>query len=75
MSDICEEDPEFAKDLLRGARAIAVFLYGCDDVQHRRKVYHLKESKLPTFKLGSIVCARKSVLMKWVIDQEQRHAA
>jgi hypothetical protein len=69
-----EHDPEFAKDLLRGAEAIADFLYG--DVKLRRRVYHLiGTSNLPVFKLGAMICARKSVLLQWVKDQEDRHAA
>jgi hypothetical protein len=67
-----DHDPEFAKDLLRGAEEIAQFLYGDNE---RRKVYHLvATSNLPHFKLGSMICARKSVLIKWVKDQEERHA-
>jgi len=65
-----EDDPEFAKDLLRGADQIAQFL-GYDS---RRQGYHLVEtSNLPVFKLGSMICARKSVILKWVEDQEKRH--
>lgn len=68
-----DNDPEFAKDLLRGAEDIALHLYG--DRNLRRKVYHLAAtSNLPVFKLGSMICARKSVLLKWVEDQERRHA-
>jgi hypothetical protein len=66
-----EPDPEFASDLLRGADEIAKFLYG--DSAERRKVYHLAAtSHLPVFKLGSMICARKSVLLKWIKDQEER---
>ena len=68
-----EDEPEFAKDMLRGAEAIAHFLYG--DESLRRKVYHLvATSNLPVFKLGSMICARKSVLLKWIEAQEGRHA-
>jgi len=68
-----EEEPEFARDLLRGAEAIAHFLYG--DQKLRRQVYHLAAtSNLPVFKLGSMICARKSVLLRWIEDQEGRHA-
>jgi hypothetical protein len=67
-----DNDPEFAQDLLRGAEDIADFLYG--KREHRRKVYHLvATSNLPVFKLGSMICARKSVLLKWVGEQETRH--
>jgi hypothetical protein len=68
-----EHDQEFAKDLLRGAEEIAEFLYG--DGKLRRRVYHLiATSNLPVFKLGAMLCGRKSVLIQWVRDQEARHA-
>jgi hypothetical protein len=67
------EQADFAQDLLRGAEEIAQFLFG--DQKLRRQVYHLAAtSTLPTFKLGSMICARKSVLLKWIEDQEGRHA-
>jgi hypothetical protein len=65
------QDREFADDLLRGADEIAGFLLG--DREERRAVYHLwATSKLPMFKLGSTLCARKSVLIKFIEDQERR---
>ena len=60
-----------ADDLLRGAEAIADFIYG--DATQRRKVYHLAEtSRLPIFRLGSVLCARRTVLLHWINEQEQR---
>lgn len=60
-----------ADDLLRGAEEIAAFLFGSK--AQRRKVYHLAESsRLPVFRLGSVLCARRSVLMAWIAAQEQR---
>ena len=60
-----------ADDLLRGADKIAEFLFG--DPGQRRKVYHLREcSRLPVFKLGAVLCARKSVLLAWIAEQEAR---
>lgn len=68
-----QHEPAFSQDLLRGADEIAAFLYG--DRAQRRKVYHLATtSKLPIFKLGSMICARRSVLLQWIADQEMRHA-
>src|SRR5580704_6976179 len=62
---------EFAPDLLRGGAEIAEFLF--DDPLQRRKVYHLaKTSRLPVFRLGSLLCARKSTLLEWVARQERR---
>ncbi|HEX4409039.1 MAG TPA: DNA-binding protein [Xanthobacteraceae bacterium] len=68
-----EADLELHKDLLRGADEIAEFVFG--DRKHRRKVYHLvATSRMPTFKIGSMICARKSVLLQWIAEQEKRHA-
>jgi hypothetical protein len=62
-------------DLLEGAEAIAEFMFG--DGSKRRKVYHLASNekaanKLPVFRLGSLICARKSTLMEWIAVQECR---
>lgn len=60
-------------DLLRGADEIAMFVFG--DVKHRRKVYYLTGEAtkgLPHFKIGSLICARKSTIMNWIAEQESR---
>jgi hypothetical protein len=58
--------------MLRGADQIADFFYG--DKTQRRKVYHLvATSNLPVFKLGSMICARKSILLRWIAEQEGHH--
>lgn len=45
-----------ADDLLRGAGAIAEFIYG--DAKYRRKIYHLVEtSRLPVSRIGSHIFA------------------
>lgn len=68
-----EHNPVFAEDMIRGAEEIAFFLYG--DRTQRRKVYHLAAtSNFPIFKLGSMICARKSVVLQWIEDQEKRRA-
>ena len=60
-----------ADDVLRGAAAIAGFLFG--DRGMRRRVYHLvATSRLPHFRTGNTLCARKSVLTQWVQEQENR---
>lgn len=60
-----------ADDILRGADKIAEFLFG--DPAERRKIYHLVEkSQLPVFRLGTVLCARKSVLLAWIAAQEAR---
>jgi len=71
VSGSLREPDNLAGDLLRGAKTIADFLYG--DATKRRKIYHLAEtSRLPIFRLGSVLCARRSVLLKWIAEQEQR---
>lgn len=58
-------------DLLRGADQIAAFLFGSAD--ERRKVYRLIETaRLPAFRFGSLLCARRSVLLAWIEEQEER---
>lgn len=62
---------ELAGDLLRGAEEIAAFIFG--EGASPRKVYYLAEcSKLPVFRLGSVLCARRSVLLQWIARQENR---
>jgi hypothetical protein len=63
--------PGLAEDLLRGADEIADFIFGARG--SRRQVYYLAEtSRLPVFRLGSVLCARRSVLMQWIAKQESR---
>jgi hypothetical protein len=62
---------DLADDILRGADEIAAFIFGGRG--SRRKVYYLAEcSRLPVFRLGSVLCARKSVLLQWISGQERR---
>jgi len=61
-----------ADDLLRGADAIAEFIFG-KGTNSRRKVYYLAEcTRIPVFRLGSVLCARRSVLLNWIAAQENR---
>lgn len=59
-----------AGDILYGAEAIATFMFGAKE--QRRRVYNLSESGLPVFRLGAMICARKSVLLNWIETQEVR---
>ena len=63
-------------DLLRGARAIAQFLL--NDPAQKRAIYHLIEHKrLPAFRLGRRIYARKSSLTMWIekLEAEQNAGA
>ena len=68
-------EPGLGSDLLCGADAIAEFLFG--DSRQRRKVYYLTtegRAQLPHFRLGTIICARKSTLLRWIEKHEARTA-
>jgi hypothetical protein len=67
---IREPTPDLADDLLQEAHEIAEFIFG--DPSRFRSVYHLKRKGLPTFKLGSTICARKSTILEWIAAQERR---
>jgi len=54
-------------DLLSGADSIAAFM----GIKARR-VYHLAETqRLPVFRLGATLCARRSTLIHWIEDMER----
>jgi len=51
--------PTLADDLLCGADAIAIFVFG--DAKARRKVYYYAgeaKVRMPTFRMGNVICAR-----------------
>ena len=64
-------ETDLADDILRGADEIARFLFGGQ--ASRRKVYYLAEcTHIPIFRIGAVLCARRSVLLKWITAQENR---
>lgn len=64
------DNQPIAADILRGADEIAAFL-GLD----KRAIYHAaSRQKLPTFRLGAIICARRSTLLSWISEQERKAA-
>jgi hypothetical protein len=65
-----EERVDSKLDLLVGAEAIAIYMFG--DPTETRRVYHAWEAHgLPAFKVGNALWARKSALRSWVQDKEQ----
>lgn len=63
--------PTLADDLLRGADEIAAFVFG--SAKHRRKIYYYAtdaKARMPVFRIGAIICARKSTLIEWIERQE-----
>lgn len=72
-----DTENELADDLLRRADDIGASIFGTRGNRHKNrcKVYYLAEcSRLPVFRLGSMLCARRSVLLNWIAAQECRVA-
>ena len=66
--DLAEIEP---LDILEGGSAIATYIYG--DPEKRRKVYHaVANAGLPVFRIGGVICARRSTLVRWIAEQENR---
>ncbi len=60
-----------AQDLLSGAEAIALFMFGEASEANKRKVYHAAQKLgLPTFRIGGTLCARRSTILAWIERQE-----
>ena len=69
-----EQDLKFSDDFLEGARAIACFVY--NDPERVRTIYYLYEKcRIPCFKMGATICARKSAIIEWIKTQEERCGA
>lgn len=59
--------PEMSADIMLGASAIAAFMG-----MRPRQLYHAAEmGHLPTFRIGGILCARRSTLNRWITELEQ----
>jgi len=62
---------ELAGDLLFGAAAISQFVFGRKS--ERRKIYNLGETgALPLFRLGRVLCARRSSIEATIAKREQQ---
>ena len=67
MNDTPTDTP-VAGDIIVGADEIASFL-GIK----RRQVYNASErGYLPLFRMGSLLCARRTTLSRWIVEQERR---
>ena len=62
-----------ADDLIVGAADLARFLFGSDEQRFQRRIYYLcgvAKRRLPHFRLGSQLAARRSTLVAWIEAQE-----
>jgi hypothetical protein len=70
-SKICDT---LADDLLEGAGEIARFMFGDNNAKSRRRVYHLaaadRNDRLPVFRMGNQIFARKSTLLRSITERE-----
>jgi hypothetical protein len=64
--------PLLAHDVLRGAAAIAEFLYG--DPKDRQKVYR-NSAGYSYWREGAVICARKSTLLREIAEREATRRA
>jgi hypothetical protein len=60
-------EDQLSSDVLRGAAAIAEFLYG--DARDRQKVYR-NAGRYSFFREGTVICARRSTLMAEIAERE-----
>ena len=61
-----------SEDLMTGADAIAVFIFGDASEANRRRVYHAADKLgLPSFKMGGTLCARRSTILRWIEQREK----
>jgi hypothetical protein len=74
---VITEGLSLADDLLRGVRSISEFVYGttADEKEAEsnvRRAYHaIGKGDIPTFRIGGVVCARKSAILKRIAEQER----
>jgi hypothetical protein len=69
-TQLAKPSTPIAGDILYGADEIAEFLFGSR--KHRRRVYNLVDGNgLPIFRIGVNICARKSILLEWIANQEK----
>jgi hypothetical protein len=68
-----DNTPAFADDIIRTAAKIAVHMHG--DASMRRNIYYLAQSSnLPFFRIGSVLCIRRSALDRFIAAQEERRS-
>ena len=74
VPDEVRSQPALSDDLLTGAASIAKYVFGSDAPSYRRKIYHLSDpshpDRLPVFRMGNQICARKSTLLRNVAQRE-----
>ena len=57
---------ETDSEVLSGVAAIAAFM----GMKTRQAQYHIDCGRLPVFRVGRTICARKPTLRRWMAEQE-----
>ncbi len=65
------DNDNLASDILKGADEIAAFL----GEETRAVFYAIQKGRLPHFRVGQNIRARKSTLLAWISSQEQARGA
>lgn len=64
--DLVAHEPSTSLDALIGIDAIAKYM----GMSHKQAAAHIWRGHLPTFRVGKIVCMRRSTLAEWIRRQE-----
>ena len=59
-------NPPSGGDMLYGVAAIGEFL----GLKKRQALYLIESERVPFFRVGKIICARRSSLTQWLAEQE-----
>jgi hypothetical protein len=72
VSEVSADLTSLGDDLLYGAGEISEFFYGDRTPKNVRRVYHQFENgRLPLFKIGMMLHARKSTLLRHCEEKER----
>lgn len=68
------DNKALALDLIRGASDLAQYILG--DPTLRRSIYYYAETTdIPVFRIGSMLCARRSMIDAWIDQKVQQRTA
>jgi hypothetical protein len=73
-----QRDASLERDLLRGAGEIGAFLFGKprgerEAANNRQRAYKaISRGSIPTFRLGGMIHARRSAILRHIEEQERR---
>lgn len=60
-------EPRLSTDVLMGAGAIADYI----GLTRKQAYGHIERGNLPVFRIGALLCIRKSTILNWIERQER----